>query len=128
MSGVDPDIRRAHTLPGSFYRDPALFDLVRERAFVPAWHMAGDGCGPTVAHSAKPFTLLDGYLDEPLLLTRAADGVMRCLSNVCTHRGNLLVEEAGEMQRVRCGYATPIRWSSPPWSRAIRDQARTSSP
>ena len=52
-------------------------------------------------HSATPFALLPGSLDEPLLL--AHDGsTTRCLSNVCTHRGALLAE--GPCRRLRCPY------------------------
>jgi choline monooxygenase len=42
-------------------------------------------------------------LGEPLLLVRNADGV-RCLSNVCTHRGKILVEDACDANLIRCGY------------------------
>ena len=43
-------------------------------------------------------------LDEPLLLANDATGTLRCLSNVCTHRGNLLVREACRAGEIRCGY------------------------
>jgi choline monooxygenase len=48
-------------------------------------------------------TLLRGMLDEPLLLTRK-DGQLRCLSNVCTHRGKILVERSCKADLIRCGY------------------------
>jgi len=51
-----------------------------------------------------PFTLLEGCLDEPLVLSRADDGRLRCLSNVCTHRGALVVEGEGHMRGLRCRY------------------------
>jgi choline monooxygenase len=47
---------------------------------------------------------LPGLHDEPILLARDADGVLRCLSNVCTHRGNLLVNEPCKAAQIRCGY------------------------
>jgi choline monooxygenase len=44
-------------------------------------------------------------LDEPLLLARDAQGALRCLSNVCTHRGNILVSEKRvNAKDIRCGY------------------------
>jgi choline monooxygenase len=52
----------------------------------------------------SPRTLLPGLLDEPLLLARDAARELRCLSNVCTHRGNLLVREACVADQIRCGY------------------------
>ncbi|MFN2501612.1 MAG: SRPBCC family protein [Pyrinomonadaceae bacterium] len=37
-------------------------------------------------------TILPRFLDEPILLVKTGDGVS-CLSNVCTHRGKILIEE-----------------------------------
>lgn len=51
-----------------------------------------------------PFTLLEGFLDEPLLLTRDDEDRLHCLSNVCTHRGNLVVEGETEARTLRCRY------------------------
>jgi choline monooxygenase len=48
--------------------------------------------------------LLEGCLDEPLVLAADEDGALRCLSNVCTHRGNLVVGEAGTARSLRCRY------------------------
>src|SRR5205085_8937229 len=48
--------------------------------------------------------LLPGFLDEPLLLSRDAAGTLRCLSNVCTHRGNILVNAPCRAKQIRCGY------------------------
>jgi choline monooxygenase len=53
---------------------------------------------------AHPFTLLEGCLDEPLLLTRDRDSALHCLSNVCTHRGNLVVNEPSAARALRCRY------------------------
>lgn len=97
---IDPDVRRAHTLPGRAYTDPAVFDAARERVFARSWNAAAGFSG----HAVEPFTLLPGVLDEPLVLTRDDWGVERCLSNVCTHRGNLVVAEAADRKQLHCGY------------------------
>jgi choline monooxygenase len=52
----------------------------------------------------KPFTLLEGCLDEPLLLTIDDKMQPHCLSNVCTHRGALVVEGEGQLKTMRCRY------------------------
>jgi choline monooxygenase len=57
-----------------------------------------------VPGQAHPFTLLEGALDEPLLLTRDADDGLHCLSNVCTHRGNLVVDAPAVERELRCRY------------------------
>ena len=101
---IDPDIRVAQTLPARVYADPALFDTQRERVFARTWHYAGYDDQVKVAGQVFPFTLLPGALDEPLLLTRDAEDRLHCLSNVCTHRGTVVVEGAGHAQQLRCRY------------------------
>jgi choline monooxygenase len=101
---VDPDIRRASSLPGRFYTSEAIFALIRERVLARGWHVVADE--PRVAAPGRvlPFTLLPSCLDEPLVLTRDGAGALHCLSNVCTHRGTVVVHEAGEVQGLRCRY------------------------
>ena len=69
---VEEDIRRASTLPSAFYADPALFERVRERVFARSWQFVADLERVRVPGSVHPVTLLEGFLDEPLLLTRDA--------------------------------------------------------
>lgn len=101
---IDADIRSASTLPARVYSDPAIFRLERERVFARTWQYAGHDDLVKVAGQVFPFTLLPGALDEPLVLTRDAQDRIHCLSNVCTHRGNLVVEGAGVEQQLRCRY------------------------
>lgn len=89
---IDADIRRARLPPGGYYSDPRAFELTRERVFARGWHVVGHE-SELAAGARRPVTLLPGLLDEPLLLTRAGDGVLRALSNVCTHRGALVCTE-----------------------------------
>jgi choline monooxygenase len=101
---VEGDIRRASTLPSRFYADPALFELLRERVFVRSWQFLADLERVRVPGQVHPVTLLEGFLDEPLLLTRDAQDRLHCLSNVCTHRGNLVAEGDAVAQVLRCRY------------------------
>ena len=101
---IDPDIRVAKTLPARVYSDPASFRAQRELVFARTWHYAGHDDLVRVAGQVHPFTLLPGALDEPLVLTRDAGDRLHCLSNVCTHRGTLIVEGPGHEQVLRCRY------------------------
>ena len=101
---IDQDIRVARTLPARVYADPEIFKAQRERIFARTWHYAGHDDLVKVVGQVYPFTLLPGALEEPLLLTRDATDRIRCLSNVCTHRGTLVVEGAGHLQQLRCRY------------------------
>lgn len=101
---IEADIRRAETLPGRAYGDPALHAAVIERIFARAWHFAGDTDAVRVPGQVHPTLLGEGSLDEPVLLARDAQDEVRCLSNVCTHRGALLCAGPGVETVLRCRY------------------------
>ena len=104
MYSVDSDIAAASTLEGRFYGDADAYAASLERVFARTWQWLGPLGDVAVAGSLAPRDLLAGSLDEPLLLARDADGVLRCLSNVCTHRGNILVTAPCHASQIRCGY------------------------
>lgn len=101
---IDPDITSAHTLDSSFYTDPETFAMARERIFTRSWQWLGNLDDVRQPSSIAPRQMLPGLLDEPLVLVRDAQEQLRCLSNVCTHRGNILVQQACKSQHIRCGY------------------------
>jgi choline monooxygenase len=105
---VDPDVSRASTPPAAMYRDRAWFDAIAERVMRRSWHVVGDLEGARAPGTLRPFDLLPGCVGEPLLLATDEAGETRCLSNVCTHRGNLLVgaadERAARARHIRCSY------------------------
>jgi choline monooxygenase len=101
---VHADIRRARGLPGALYADPGWYGHVRERVLTRTWHVVADAAALAAPGSAVPATLLEGALDEPLLLTRDARGTLRGFANVCTHRGAPLVERACQVDHLRCRY------------------------
>ncbi len=101
---IDPDIARATTLDTAFYTDPELFTLGKEKLFAPSWQFVGDEMSVAAPGDALPMTLLEGYLDEPLVLVRDKDRELRLLSNVCTHRGNIVVAEPCRLTQLRCRY------------------------
>lgn len=101
---LDPDITRAWTLPSRFYADPGVHSLIREKVFARSWQFVGDLDLVKVPGQVHPFTLLEGTLDEPLILTRDMDDRVHCLSNVCTHRGTVLVEAPLRERTLTCRY------------------------
>ncbi len=102
---ISANIRQASTLPGRFYADRAIFDEVKEKVLAASWLYVADAEVVKNPGDAYPFTLLPGVLNEPLVLVRDKEGVLRCLSNVCTHRGKLIVEQPGNHgSMLRCGY------------------------
>lgn len=101
---VDPSIAQAKTLHAGFYTDPDVFEQSREKIFAPSWQFVGSGELAPGNGDVYPFTLLQSYLDEPLLLTKDKTGEVNVLSNVCTHRGNLVADKACKLSNLRCRY------------------------
>ncbi|MDQ2987030.1 MAG: aromatic ring-hydroxylating dioxygenase subunit alpha [Armatimonadota bacterium] len=101
---VDPDIRRASTLDGAFYRDPGVWNAAKEQIFARSWQFVADADDVKVPGQVHPATLLQGLLDEPILFTRDAKDRVHCISNVCTHRANIVVEAGGNERFLRCRY------------------------
>ncbi len=101
---IDPDIRKASTPPSRFYTDPEVFELCKERVLAKSWQFVCESDRVKVPGQTMPFTFLEGSLNEPLVLVRDLDDRLRCLSNVCTHRGNLVAEGPGVERHLRCRY------------------------
>lgn len=101
---IEPQIEKASTIPSAFYTSAAEFEKAKEAIFARSWQWVADPSTCTVPGAIHPFTLLEGALDEPLILTRDDNDQVRCLSNVCTHRGNLVVEGASVQKSMRCRY------------------------
>ncbi len=101
---VDPRIEHASTLPSAFYKDPTWFERSKDAIFAKSWQWIGHEDQVKVAGAVHPFTLLEGCLNEPLLLSRDSDDKVHLLSNVCTHRGMTVCEGAGNERFLRCRY------------------------
>lgn len=104
MFDIHPDIARASTPPPELYHDAGIHATARDRIFARSWQFVGDKDLARVPGEVVPFALLEGCLDEPLMLARDEDDRLRCLSNVCTHRGMIVVEHGGRMKSLRCPY------------------------
>ncbi len=91
---------QAWGMPAAFYTDPALAAVERRQLFGQEWICVG-----REQELAAPGDFLTAQVgDEPLLVTRGQDGVLRCLSNVCRHRGALLAEGSGRRKSFVCPY------------------------
>jgi len=101
---IHPDIRQSATLTSDFYSDTSIFESLKEKLFAKTWHWIADGDQLKLPGQTVPVTLLDGFLDEPLLLTTEDGLSINCLSNVCTHRGNILVRHPSVCKQLVCGY------------------------
>jgi choline monooxygenase len=101
---IADDIARAETLPADVYVDLAWYERAKEKIFARSWQFIGEAAQVKTPGQVRPFTLLEGCLDEPLLLAVDEKMQTHCLSNVCTHRGTLVVEGEGQLKGMRCRY------------------------
>jgi choline monooxygenase len=98
---IDEDIRKARTLHSDFYTDERWFDESRDKIFARSWQFLGREFD--LECELTPVMLLPGHLDEPLLLVRPSEYIS-CLTNVCTHRGKVLVGQPCDGDLMRCPY------------------------
>ncbi|MCO4291737.1 aromatic ring-hydroxylating dioxygenase subunit alpha [Solitalea sp. MAHUQ-68] len=101
---IHPDITKAETLPTSFYKSIDLFEESKEKIFAKSWQLIESEEYAKQADEAFPFSLLQGFLNEPLVLVRNQNHELNCFSNVCTHRGNILVHHPGKYKKFICNY------------------------
>jgi choline monooxygenase len=101
---IDSDITKAETLPSKFYKDQSIFDSLKDNVFLKSWQWIGDENLVKLNQSVHPFVLLDGFLTEPMVLTKDTDYAIQCLSNVCTHRGNLVILNPAKSKKMTCSY------------------------
>ena len=96
----DP-LEHASTIPSPWYFDTRIADLENERVFAHNWQIAGRL--DSVKEAGQFFTVELG--NEPLLVARGEDGVLRGFYNVCRHHAAAVVTEAaGRARQFRCPY------------------------
>jgi len=98
---VNKDIHIAKTLPSYYYLDDKYFDLSIEKIFISSWQIVTDS--DQFRDTIYPFIFLQSSINEPLLLTKA-DNKIYCISNVCTHRGNILYLNKETSKKIICNY------------------------
>lgn len=102
---IDANISKASTIHCSFYTNLDYFEAAKEKIFAASWQFIGSNEQVKFKGDVQPFTLLEPYLNEPLMLTKDQNGNINCLSNVCTHRGNLVAyKSCSKASNLRCKY------------------------
>ena len=94
-------LENASTIPSPWYFDPRIARLEAERVFARTWQVAGRV--DQVRNPGDFFTMQLG--DEPVVVVRGEDGVLRAFYNVCRHHAAAVVTEAqGCAKQFRCPY------------------------
>lgn len=90
----------ARAMSGGYYTSSEYLDIEREELFRKQWVCVGH-----VGEVPRPGDYFTTELvDEQLLVVRDPGGMVRVLSNVCRHRGNIVAQGAGHAARFVCSY------------------------
>ena len=97
MGVIHPEISKAETLSSKYYTDVTMFSKILEK-FETSWNFIG--------HKAMMEDVTKKSIHvgcEPMILTKD-ESVYNCISNVCTHRGMVLVDGCENGNAVVCPY------------------------
>jgi choline monooxygenase len=88
------------TLPWSWYADPAVLQLERERIFRTSWQYVGHA-GDVPESGSFAATRVG---DIPVVVVRDEEGELRAFLNVCRHRGSIVCSGSGRRATLQCPY------------------------
>ncbi len=97
---IHADITRAETLPSGYYTDDEIFTNIINN-FSKFWHFAGHEV-QIADNNVIPLEHMEELIGEAMLLTNDKD--IKCISNVCTHRGMLVSTESCNISTLKCRY------------------------
>ncbi|MEM7358335.1 MAG: aromatic ring-hydroxylating dioxygenase subunit alpha [Pseudomonadota bacterium] len=100
QAALDP-IQQATGLPNAAYDDAELFEFERDQVIGKTWAALDFTSELPQGAYAKPID----FMGLPVLITRDRKGNIRVFHNVCSHRGMVLMPEAGPVRNLlRCRY------------------------
>jgi phenylpropionate dioxygenase-like ring-hydroxylating dioxygenase large terminal subunit len=97
---LEHPLEEGWTLPASWYSDPTVAELERERIFTRTWQYGGPA--EQVAEPGSFMVTRAGHV--PIVVTRARDGVLRAFVNVCRHRAYMVASGSGCRETLQCAY------------------------
>jgi len=95
---VNPDIRKAETLPAEAFTSKEFLDLEIEKIFMRSWLWAP--CCTPKENEWAPFEILG----RKFFLMCDESGTIRAFPNACTHKWRQLAEEKGTGSKIICRY------------------------
>lgn len=97
---IDPRLEYASTLPSRYYLEADVLREENRNIFARTWQLVGNAA--QVREPGQFFTTV--VADEPVLVVRGTDGVLRAMSNVCRHRAGPIARGEGKRPVLQCGY------------------------
>lgn len=103
LAGFDDTapLERASTIPADWYIDPRIAALERRTVWSRTWQLVG-----RAAQVAEPGAFATAQVaEEPVVVVRGSDGVLRGFFNVCRHHAAaVMTAPCGKVDRLRCPY------------------------
>lgn len=95
------EVRTEYLLPPEAYYSPEWYAREQTAIFGRTWNLVGYTCDVPAPGS----WMTGAVADEPVLVARGDDGVLRAFTNMCRHRGMVLASGRGCGSRtLRCSY------------------------
>ncbi len=99
-TNVAVPFEQARAMPKSVYTSETFLAAELEHIFGKEWYCVG-----RASSLGKPGDYITFELaNQPLMVVRGLDGVLRCQSNVCLHRMSTLLEGRGNRRIITCPY------------------------
>jgi len=96
-----PKIDPSRWVDNRVYTDPHVYARETERIFMQTWLFAGH---ESEVRNAGDYVTLS-LLEQPLIIVRGSDNVVRAFYNTCRHRGSrVLLDDCGHAAAFRCPY------------------------
>jgi choline monooxygenase len=99
---VDPDIKRAESLPAAAFTDEEFLELELRTIFTKTWLFIPPGNHPPDFLKPQGARVPFSLLGKPLFLQRGLKDQLHCFPNVCTHAWHPLVEGSAVSRTVIC--------------------------
>lgn len=94
-------LEEAWTIPGSWYTNESLYQLELKTVFTRSWQMVGRA--DQVSEPGQYIT--NEIADEPIVVVRGSDHILRGFFNVCRHHAAaVMTEPEGKANQLRCPY------------------------
>jgi choline monooxygenase len=97
----DAPLAEASTIPAAWYTDQRIFELERQAVFGSSWQFAA-----RVDQLGEPGDYVTAEIaDEPIVIVRGSDNVVRGFFNVCRHHAAaVMTGPDGHANQLRCPY------------------------
>lgn len=97
----DAPLALASTIPAAWYTDALIFELERQTVFAESWQVAA-----RADQLRQPGDYVTTEIaDEPIVIVRGTDDVIRAFFNVCRHHAAaVMTESCGHANQMRCPY------------------------